>query len=332
MPGKTPKLNRSLCGLKQAGRIWNQQIENTLNSLGYHPFKTDACIYVRKFDTTNHYICSMLTIYLWLGLLWLKWNEFSGLEKKNGIKRFGSAEYVLGIQLIRKQNKSLKISQEDYLRRTLARFGMTDCKPATTPMTQSSTWICTSRTWYFFQNQIPPSNRISNVRISCNSSWPIYAVSYLSRFSSRPTLTHWTAIKHVFRYIKETLQLGLQYYCTTDQVIRFIGHSDSGWGACKDTSRSTMAFHLELAGAAISWSSKLQTRVAHSSTDAEYIALSHASKEAISLRQLQELGLPINTPTVLLGDNQGAVGLTKNPRYHQRTRHVRITEHCTRHG
>lgn len=48
MPGKILKLNRSLYGLKQAGRVWNEQIEKTLLSIGYTPCKTDSCVYVHN--------------------------------------------------------------------------------------------------------------------------------------------------------------------------------------------------------------------------------------------------------------------------------------------
>lgn len=88
---------------------------------------------------------------------------------------------------------------------------------------------------------------------------------------------------------------------------------------------------LLIAGAPVLWSSKLQTRVADSSTDSDCIALSHAVKEAIFLRQiLKELGISIQDPTQIFGDNQGAIALTKNPQFHQRTRHVRIREHFVR--
>ncbi|GAA5916647.1 hypothetical protein JCM5296_005785, partial [Sporobolomyces johnsonii] len=68
-------------------------------------------------------------------------------------------------------------------------------------------------------------------------------------------------------------------------------YSDSDWGACPTTSRSTMGFAFVLAGGTVSWSSRLQPRVAASSTEAEYLGLSHAGKEAIFLSQLLgELG------------------------------------------
>ena len=142
---------------------------------------------------------------------------------------------------------------------------------------------------------------------------------------------HWTAIKHVLRYIQGTLDYGLRYQVTPPSLLGCSGYSDSDWGACINTSRSTMGFVFQLAGGAISWSSKQQSRVADSSTDAEYLSLGHTSKEAIYIRQLlEELGLDMSKPTLIYGDNQGAIALTKNPQFHERTRHIRIKEHQVR--
>lgn len=92
-----------------------------------------------------------------------------------------------------------------------------------------------------------------------------------------------------------------------------------------------MGFVFKLAGGAISWSSKQQSRVALSTSDAKYLALTHASQEAIHLRKLlKELGIPFNKPVELLGDNAGSIFLSKNPAFHQRSRHIMRFEHYVR--
>lgn len=188
-----------------------------------------------------------------------------GLESRYGIKRLGPAEYVLGIQLIRGNDNSLAISQEAYLKEVLARFGMSDCKPATTPMAQSlqlEYGIADTNK----QTKTKYLQAIGSLMYASPGTRPdlSQAVSYLSRFSAKPTQAHWTAIKQVLRYIKGALKLGLKYCKTSDSIIGFSGYSDSDWGACQISSRSTMGFCFQLAGASVSWSSKLQTRVADS--------------------------------------------------------------------
>ena len=81
-------------------------------------------------------------------------------------------------------------------------------------------------------------------------------------------------------------------------------------------------------GNAISWSSKKQTSVALSSTEAEYIAGAHAAKESIWLRQLLTgLGLTISKPTLLRMDNQSAIAIAKNPTFHEWTKHIEVRYH-----
>lgn len=169
---------------------------------------------------------------------------------------------------------------------------------------------------------------------ACTGTRPdlTFAVHYLARFANRPTKEAWTAIKHILRYMQGTLDYGLCYQRTDDKLLGCTAYSDSDWGACVNTSRSTMGFVFMFAGAAVSWSSKQQSRVADSSTDAEYLALGHAAKEAIYIRQLLwELGVQdLKVPTLIYGDNQGANALTKTPKFHDRTRHLRLNEHKVR--
>ena len=81
----------------------------------------------------------------------------------------------------------------------------------------------------------------------------------------------------------------------------------------------------------ITWKSKKQTIIALSTTEAEYIALSDAGREACWLRNLYgELGFPQLAPTTIKGDNEGSVVLTQNPQFHQHSKHIAIREHWVR--
>jgi hypothetical protein len=83
-----------------------------------------------------------------------------------------------------------------------------------------------------------------------------------------------------------------------------------------------------LNGGAVSWSLKRQDTISLSTTEAEYIALTHAAKEAIWLRNiLLELFGPIAHPIELLSDNQSAIALAKDDRFHARTKHINIRYH-----
>lgn len=84
-------------------------------------------------------------------------------------------------------------------------------------------------------------------------------------------------------------------------------------GDSTGTGRSTSGYLLTIGGGGVSWSSRLQSLVAQSTTEAEYIAAVDAGREAIWMRNLlQELGYTLAGPTVLHMDNQSAISVAKN--------------------
>ena len=138
-----------------------------------------------------------------------------------------------------------------------------------------------------------------------------------------------TAASRVLRYLKQTRDLKLTYVKTTPEAI--IGYSDADWAGDVKDRRSTSGNVFLLGGGAITWSSRKQSSVALSTVEAEYMALSVATQEAIWLRQLQEeLGVTEAGPTLIYEDNQGAISMAKNPVFHKRTKHVQIRYHFVR--
>ena len=108
------------------------------------------------------------------------------------------------------------------------------------------------------------------------------------------------------------------------------GYSDADW-AGDERPKSTSGYVFKLGGATISWSSKKQSVVALSSTEAEYIALCSTAQEVVWLRKLLcSLEFEQNEPTLLFEDNQGAIALCKNPKDHSRMKHVDIKYHFVR--
>ena len=109
------------------------------------------------------------------------------------------------------------------------------------------------------------------------------------------------------------------------------GYVDADWGGDTETRRSTSGYIFQVAGCTISWRSKRQAIVALPSTEAEYIAMSFATKEAIWLKRLLEsLKVEQPKPTKLFEDNQGAIILSKNPSNHSRTKHIDLNCHVIR--
>jgi hypothetical protein len=95
--------------------------------------------------------------------------------------------------------------------------------------------------------------------------------------------------------------------------------------------RAISGYVFMMNGGAVSWSTKRQDVISLSTTEAEYIAQTHAAKEAIWLRSFtSELFARRAEPIVLLSDNQGAIALAKDDKFHQRTKHIDIRFHFIR--
>ena len=157
------------------------------------------------------------------------------------------------------------------------------------------------------------------------------AVGILSQFMSTPSLDHWMGVKRILRYIKGSLHYGLRFYADDNSKDGLIGYTDADWAGDLDTRRSTSGYAFFLGNSVISWLSKRQITVAKSSTEAEYVALSCATQEAIWLRRLlDDIHFGDESPTVIYEDNQGAIELSKNPRHHNRVKHIDIAFHFAR--
>ena len=75
----------------------------------------------------------------------------------------------------------------------------------------------------------------------------------------------------------------------------------------------------------------MQTIIAQSTTEAEYIAINSAAKEAVFIKQLMiELGAYNQAKFPIYTDNEGALALAKNPVFHERTKHIAVKYHYIR--
>ncbi|SCZ92888.1 BZ3500_MvSof-1268-A1-R1_C064g00310 [Microbotryum saponariae] len=295
----------------------------------------DHCVYSRIDDRRRpHYIALYVDDLLMISpdLAEIE-RVISGLEQRYGVKRLGPAEYILGIQIRRLEDGSIALSQERYIMDVLARFHFdTTTRGTTVPMTPGLSLTAIPgqgteriRSWYL--------QAIGSLLYISLGTRPdiAFAVSYLARFANNPGRRHWIAVKHILRYLRATYRDELVYACGETRITGVVGYSDANWGACVDTSVSTMGYVFYIAGSAVSWSSKRQSRVADSTTDAEYLALSHAGKEGIYLSQLlEELHVQPVAPAHIFTDNEAAAAVAHDPVRVSGTRHIRLREHFVR--
>ena len=152
-----------------------------------------------------------------------------------------------------------------------------------------------------------------------------YSISLLARFSANLGQKHWQAVKHLFRYLKHTLDNQLIYGSSASQEL-FVTYSDADYAEDSDTMRSTGAYMVVMGGGAVDWSSKLQPVVAQSTTEAEYIAANTAGREIAWMRNLlSEFGYDLSSvPSKLYMDNNSALAVAKNPEHFGRLKHIQL--------
>ena len=144
---------------------------------------------------------------------------------------------------------------------------------------------------------------------------------------SNPTTLHLEATKRVLRYIRGTLYHGISFSSGPLTLTTF---SDADWAGDPFDRRSTTGL-VFLGPPPISWSSKKQTTVTRSSTEAEYRALATTAAKVSWLRILfKELRIFLSHVPVLWCDNASAIALSANPMFHSRTKHIEVDYHYVR--
>ncbi|GJT08023.1 ribonuclease H-like domain-containing protein [Tanacetum coccineum] len=156
-------------------------------------------------------------------------------------------------------------------------------------------------------------------------TWPdlSYAVQQLCLYMHDPREPHLNAMKRVLCYLRGTTDLGLQLFrSTTSQLIAY---SYADWAGCPATCQSTSGYCVFLGDNLLTWSSKRQDTLSHSSAEAEYRGVANAVAETSWIRNLlRELHTPLFTATLVYCDNVSAVYMSANPVQHQRTKHIDI--------
>jgi len=249
----------------------------------------------------------------------------NALGQRFAIKRLGELHKFVGLNITRdRAHRTIALSQELYACEVVERFRFNDSRPVNIPMPIGHSFNADTEAFdaYLYQRAI---GSIMFLMVATRPDLA-YAVGVLSRFSATPTASHWSAITRVLRYINATRDLSLVLGGQPDLV----GYADAAFADDIASSRSTGAYAFVLGNGAVSWSSKRQSVVALSTTEAEYMAAAYAAKEALWLGDyLRELGIDVG-PVLLYGDNTGALALAQDAQFHARTRHIRLRYHFIR--
>lgn len=322
---KVLKLKRAIYGLKQSSRAWYQRVNDYLLDLGYKKSKYEPCLFT-KFEGKVKIIIALFVddFFVFSNCSTATDQLVNELSCKFKIKNLGQLKKCLGLRVNINENV-ITVDQAQYVDILLKRFNMLHCKTAETPMEMN---LKLERS----QNgckDYPFRELIGGLMYLAVLTRPdiAYSVSFLSQFNNSYDETHWKHAKRVLRYLKKTKNYGL-VFCKDNSCIE--GFVDADWGSDVNDRKSFSGFCFKLSNTVIAFECRKQRHVALSSTEAEYISMSEASKEAIYLKNLLCEIVGNSEPIVLFNDSQSAQKLVSNPVFHRRSKHIDIRYHFVR--
>ncbi|KAD4888156.1 hypothetical protein E3N88_20229 [Mikania micrantha] len=253
--------------------------------------------------------------------------DFESLMKyKFEMSSMGELTFFLGLQ-VKQTFTGIFISQSKYVKDILERFKLTDCKALGTPMSKTTSLSPDLEGEDVDQHQY---RAMIGSLMYLTASRPdiMFATCLCARFQANPKVSHMLVVKRIFRYLKGAPGLGLWYPRNED--FQFMAYTDSDYGGCNISKKSTSGGCQFLGSRIVSWQCKKQYCVSTSTAEAEYIAASSCCAQVIWIQnQMKDYGVELfNTPIQI--DNSSAISITNNPAKHSKTKHIDIRYHFIR--
>ena len=328
------KLHKSIYGLKQASRVWNQNFDSYVKEIGFNNTEADPCLYVLNKNKGIIYLLLYVDDIILFTKTEKEMNMIKNLLKqKYNMKELGKLEWYLGIQ-VTQDDQSIKLNQQLYIKNILKKFNMENCKTVNTPMEGNLKLTNDMRPTTNQEKEeiknIPYRSAIGSLNYLSTCTRPdiSFAVSEVAKFNENPGIEHWKAVKRIMRYLKGTINQELIY--KRSDSIELTGFADADWAGDNETRKSTTGYIFKINGI-VTWKSVKQSCIALSTVEAEYVSLGECSKEALWLiKLLKQIGYEVNLPIIIYEDNQGAIKLAENPVFHKRTKHIDTRMHFIR--
>jgi len=236
------------------------------------------------------------------------------LEKEFETKNLGEVKKFLGMEIVRdRKNQTVVVHQKGMITSVIKKFDLYGTlRTSSTPMatTDAERKIIPEKRikTLFDPKRIPYRNAIGTLSYIANATRPdiMFAVNYLSRRQQNYGEKEWEQVKRIFRYLKGTANLGIKFDGKGDRVECYV---DASLGLNEENARSTSGYVVTMFGDPVAWKTQLQRQVALSSAESEYVAMSQACKEIISIQALAtRLGRVTKIPR-LYEDNRASIKL-----------------------
>lgn len=324
------KLNKALYGLHQSGRQWFYEIHGVLLQIGFNKFEWCNCAYTFGSNI-------VLILYVDDFVIFGKYkkeidNIIEILKTHFDLKILGRTRKLLGVEFVEERN-NLLIHQETYIDEVYNKF-KDFCIPIhSLPITKGSVFSkldCPSTDNELNEmSHYPYRSLLGCLSFLSNRTRPdiSYAVNILSQFQSNPGIKHWSALVKLLGYVIKTRKIKLNLTCNNPQIITY---SDADFAANRDD-RTSLGGQLVLLGTAtIGWRTFKEKCVSLSTMEAEFVAMTEATKETIWFNRIlvecfekEVIQSHFNKP-ILYVDNRATIDFVKSPIENYRSKHIDV--------
>ena len=323
------RLMKTIYGLKQSAREWNQVLTEYLKSLGFKQVLSEPCLFVRKRGGKFIYCV------IWVDDILTTGNDDIAEFRKTLQSHFKMDEgselnWCLGLHVTKDpESGDIFIDQDKYIKDKMEEF-KDFIKPggSSNPLPSNYKEMLEEAKSSEACPNFPYAPMLGSLMYAMLCTRPdiCTAVSFLSRYTKTPSKIHCQLLQHVFRYAS-TNPYRIRYKFGSNLILQ--GWVDAAY-ANNNLCKSTGGYIFTLGSGPISWTTNKQSVIALSSSEAEYMAATPAGQECLWLRAiLKEMEIPQEC-TVLHEDNQAVIHLSKEPKINKRTKHIDVRYHWIR--
>ncbi|CAI7819343.1 unnamed protein product [Closterium sp. NIES-53] len=321
------QLQKSLYGIKQAPRLWQQYLHTRLTRIGFKQLPHDQGMY--RLSKNDDYI--LLIVYV-DDLLYIGSNDdittgFEGeLQQDLTLTVSSTVTQYLGLN-IREEKDAIYLNAAKYADTIAKRFALTSSTISTpyryaTGNNKGDSVLLKPAGIRNYQKKL---GCLLFAAVACRPDLS-YSASQLATYLKKPETEHLAELDRALHYFISTSTIGRTYYKNATTPTELVGYVDADHAGDADNRRSRTGYiyRLEPIGP-ISWQSSKQELIALSSTEAEYIALCSATKEGLYLRELLEEAKLAELPNfTLFCDNQSAIPIANKSGFANRTKHIAL--------
>ena len=321
---------------KQSPLLWYEEFAKFLRSVKFAPLWSDNCVFLHK--ETGAIIVIYVDDLLIISRSKKTVDAIARLLKRQfRMRELGDVSFFLGCRIVRNRTlRKLWLVQDAYIEQIVRKHHLTTVARVETPIGSC----------HELQKAPEGYSATKNLKDRYQSlvgslMWPAmqtrpdvaFVVGLLARYLTNPTPQHWTAALQVLQYLCTTCTFGICFTGTDSMNLGLQAFSDSSFADDSDDRKSTCGFVFMFAGGPVCWKSGRQPIVALSTTEAEYIAMTLAAKEAAAMRKLlnELLYLGEDHHTIVLHeDNLPAIDLLSRTSSDGRTKHIDVRYHYIR--